>query len=274
MNLAPTIGLKSGAAMPTIGLGTWPLDDRETEQVCLAGFEIGYRLVDTAENYRNEAGVGRAVRTSGLPREDLFVTTKFNREWHGDPLAGIQQNLATLGLDYADLILIHWPNPDQDLFVRAWEGLIEALERGLTRAIGTSNFKPAHLDRIIDHTDVVPDVNQIQCNPFFDRPDERAYHERHGIVTESYAPLAAGNGLIDHPVVEGLAAEISATPGQTVLAWHLAQGLVPIPKSSSRARLEENFGAISLSLNHEQVHRLSSLTNPDYSLADSDTFGH
>ncbi|NLE98840.1 MAG: aldo/keto reductase, partial [Propionibacterium sp.] len=162
-NLAPTYDLKSDAKIPAIGLGTWPLDDREVEQMCLAGFEIGYRMVDTAENYRNEAGVGRAVRNSGLPREELFVTTKFNREWHGDPLAGIQQNLSTLGLDYADLILIHWPNPDQDLYVQAWEGLIEARQRGLTRAIGTSNFKPAHLERIIDATGVTPDVNQIQC---------------------------------------------------------------------------------------------------------------
>lgn len=273
--LAPTIELTSGVRIPAIGLGTWPLNDQEVEQMCLTGFEIGYRLVDTAENYRNEAGVGRAVRTSGLQRDELFVTTKFNREWHSDPMAGIQQNLDTLGLDYADLILIHWPNPDQDQFVRAWEGLVEARERGLTRSIGTSNFTPTHLTRIIEATGVAPDVNQIQCNPFHDRPEERAFHASHGIATESYGPLAAGNGLVEHPVVEGLAAELGVSAGEAVLAWHMAQGLIPIPKSANPQRLQQNFGAIDLSLSQEQVQRLSDLDAPaGYALSDPEQFGH
>lgn len=272
--LAPTLALHSGPSIPTIGLGTWPLDDREVEQMCLTAFEIGYRLIDTAENYRNEAGVGKAVRDSGLPREELFVTSKFNKKWHADGVAGVQTNLQTLGLDYADLVLIHWPNPDQDLYVRAWEGLIEARERGLVRAIGTSNFKPAHLTRLIDATGVVPDVNQIQCNPFADRPDERAFHAEHGIVTECWAPLAAGNGLVEHPEVEKLAAARGITPGQAVLAWHLQQGLVPIPKSANPERLANNFGALDVELTDDDIAALSALTNPDYGLSDSDQSGH
>ncbi|MCC2591898.1 aldo/keto reductase [Tessaracoccus sp. OS52] len=271
---ARTIPLADGTPIPAIGVGTWPLDDGEVERMCLTAFEIGYRLVDTAENYGNEAGVGKAVRESGLDREDLFVTTKFNRRWHAEAEAGVEANLSRLGLDYADLVLIHWPNPDQDLYVRAWEGLIRARERGLVRAIGTSNFKPAHLQRLIDATGVAPEVNQIQCNPFTDRPDERDFHAQHGIVTESWAPLAAGNGLIEHPVVGQVAAAHDITPGQAVLAWHLRQGLVPIPKSSNRGRLAENFAALDVQLAPDEIRTLSALTNPGYRLADSDSFGH
>lgn len=273
-NLAPTINLTSGPAIPAIGVGTWPLDDREVEQMALTAFEIGYRLIDTAENYRNEAGVGAAVRNSGLAREELFVTTKFNKEWHGDPMAGIRQNLSTLGLEQADLILIHWPNPDQDLYVRAWEGLIEARDKGLTRAIGTSNFKPTHLQRLIDETGVAPDVNQIQCNPFTERAEERAFHAQHKIVTEAWAPLAAGNGLVEHPEVATVAAAHGATPAQVVLAWHIQQGIVPIPKSANADRLRENFESFEVRLTPEQIEQLTRLTSDEYRLSDSDRFGH
>lgn len=273
-NASPTISLSSGVAIPTIGVGTWPLDDREVAAACRSAFEIGYRLVDTAENYGNEAGVGRAVRESGLPRDELFVTTKFNRRWHSDPLSGVQENLRRLGLDQADLVLIHWPNPDQDLYVRAWEGLITARDQGLTRAIGTSNFKPSHLERIIEATGVAPDVNQLQCNPFTDRPDERAFHARHGIVTESWAPLAAGNGLVEHPVVAEIAEAHGITSAQAVLAWHLQQGMIPIPKSANPGRLAENFAALSVRLGDDDIARLAGLTQETYTLTDSDEFGH
>ncbi len=272
--LAPTLPLSGGTTIPAIGAGTWPLNDREVTAMCLTAFEVGYRLIDTAENYGNETGVGKAVRESGLARSEIFVTTKINRRWHSDAVAGVEGNLVRLGLDYADLVLIHWPNPDQDLYVRAWEGLITARERGLVGAIGTSNFKPAHIDRLIAATGVAPEVNQIQCNPFTDRAEERAYHAARGIVTESWAPLAAGNGLLGHPVVELLAAAHGVTPAQAVLAWHIQQGLLPIPKSSNRARLEENFAALGVRLDADEISALSQLTNPDYELADSDTFGH
>ena len=272
--LAPRIPLTGGTAIPAIGVGTWPLNDDEVRAMCLTAFEIGYRLVDTAENYRNEAGVGRAVRESGLARDDVFVTTKFNKTWHGDAVAGVEGNLGRLGLEYADLVLIHWPNPDQDLYVRAWEGLIEARERGLTKAIGTSNFKPEHLQRLIDATGVAPEVNQIQCNPFTPRTQERAFHAEHGILTESWAPLAAGNGLAEHPTVSAVAAAHDVTAAQVVLAWHIQQGLLPIPKSSNRERLAENFAALDVRLTDDEVRALTALENPDYRLADSDRFGH
>ncbi|MBB1514670.1 aldo/keto reductase [Tessaracoccus sp. MC1679] len=272
--LAPRIPLTGGTAIPAIGVGTWPLNDDEVRAMCLTAFEIGYRLVDTAENYRNEAGVGRAVRESGLAREDVFVTTKFNKTWHGDAVAGVEGNLGRLSLEYADLVLIHWPNPDQDLYIHAWEGLIEARERGLTRAIGTSNFKPEHVQRLIDATGVAPEVNQIQCNPFTDRTAERAFHEKHGIVTESWAPLAAGTGLIGHPAVWEVADAHDVSPAQAVLAWHLQQGLLPIPKSSNRERLAENFAALGLQLTDDEARTLTALKSSDYHLMDSDHFGH
>ena len=272
--LAPTIPLPGGTAIPAIGAGTWPLDAAEVREMCLTAFEIGYRLVDTAENYRNEAGVGRAVRESGLPREDVFVTTKFNKQWHGDAVAGVEGNLARLGLEYVDLVLIHWPNPDQDLYVRAWEALIGARERGLTRAIGTSNFKPGHLQRLIDDTGVAPEVNQIQCNPFTERVAERAFHDRHGIVTQPWAPLAAGTGLIGNPRVWEIADAHDASPAQAILAWHLQQRLLPIPKSASRERLAENFAALDLRLTDDEVRALTALKNSDYHVMDSDHFGH
>lgn len=273
-HLAPRLPLSGGTSIPAIGAGTWPLNDREVTAMCLSAFEVGFRLVDTAENYGNEGGVGKAVRESGLPREEIFVTTKFNRRWHEDSVAGVEHNLARLGLDYVDLVLIHWPNPDQDLYVRAWDGLIRARDRGLVRAIGTSNFKPAHIDRIMAATGVTPEVNQIQCNPFTDRAEERAYHATYGIVTESWAPLAAGNGLVGNPVVQRVAAAHGVTPAQAVLAWHIQQGLLPIPKSSDPGRLAENFAALGVRLDDSEIEEMSALTNPDYRLADSDRFGH
>lgn len=271
---ASSFTLNSGIDIPSIGVGTWPLDDAEVATMCLAAFEIGYRLIDTAENYRNESGVGKAVRESGLPREEFFITTKFNREWHGDAISGIEGNLRRLGLEYADLVLIHWPNPDQDLYVRAWEGLVDARERGLVRSIGTSNFKPDHLDRIIEATGVVPDINQVQCNPFVDRADERAYHTERGIITESWAPLGAGKGLVENPEVARIASGLGCTPAQVVLAWHHGLGLLPIPKSADAGRLAENFAAREIQLSQADLDALSGLTDPDYQAADSDTFGH
>ena len=270
----PSLSLSGGATIPAIGVGTWPLDDDEVTRMLHSAFAAGYRLVDTAENYGNEAGVGRAVRASGLDRGDVFVTTKFNREWHADAVAGVRANLGRLGLDQVDLVLIHWPNPDQDLYVKAWEGLIEARDQGLTRAIGTSNFKPAHLDRLIEATGVVPEVNQIQCNPFAPRLTARDYHAAHGILTESWSPLGNGKGIIEHPVVAGIAAAHGVTGGQVVLAWHLQQGLLPIPKSSNPARLAENLGGFGVSLADDEIAALTGLANPQYRVSDSDRFGH
>ena len=189
--VAPTIALRNGAAIPVLGIGTSPLKGAESLAQVRTAIETGYRLIDTAENYRNEDSVGQAIRESGIERSEIFVTTKFNRRWHSVDGARQAYTASTerLGLDYVDMLMVHWPNPDQDRYVGAVQGLAALLEAGDIRAIGTSNFKPAHLQRVFDETGLVPDVNQIQLSPYATRADSRAYHAEHGIVTESWSPL-------------------------------------------------------------------------------------
>lgn len=269
-----TIRLSGGTNIPVVGLGTWPMDDTEARGVVARAIDLGYRHVDTAENYGNERGVGQGFRDSGLPREQFFVTTKFNRRWHADAACGLAGNLDRLGLDYVDLALIHWPNPDQGLFVEAWQGLIELRDQGLARAIGTSNFKPTHLNRLIAETGVVPEVNQIECHPYLDRAAERAYHASRGIVTEAWSPLGRGNGLLEEPVVVRLAAEHGVTPGQIVLAWDVVQGMVTCPKSSDPGRLAANLAIFDIELSDADVAALAALQSPGMEPLDSDVFGH
>ena len=273
----PTVPLLHGASMPRIGLGTWPMDDVEVERVVLDALSAGYRSVDTAENYRNELGVGRALRAGGVPRDELFVTTKFNQRWHGVDLAAqaLDASLERLGLDYVDLLLIHWPNPDQDRYVEAWQGLVRLLEQGRVRAIGTSNFKPAHLQRILDATGVAPDVNQIQLNPTVVRTEARAFHELHGIVTESWSPLGGeGADVLGEPVVRQMAERYGRTPAQVVLRWHLELGLVTVPKSSDPARLRQNLEVLEFALDPDDVQALTALDRGEAAAVDSDQFGH
>lgn len=273
----PNVTLRHGTEMPRLGLGTWPMDDGAAERVIADAIEAGYRLVDTAENYRNERGVGLGLKASGVPREDLFVTTKFNRRWHGVDLAAeaCQHSLDQLGLDYLDLLLVHWPNPDQDRYVEAWQGLARLLEAGRVKAIGTSNFKPAHLDRVIAATGVVPDVNQIQLSPLTTRDEARAYHAEHQIVTQSWSPLGGqGADVRSHPTVLALAERHGRTPAQVVLRWHLELGLSVVPKSSDPRRLRQNLDVFDFSLSKAEVAELSALDQGESAAVDSDTFGH
>ena len=190
-SLAPTITLSNGVEMPQLGLGTWPMDDAEAARVVAQAIGMGYRLIDTAENYGNERGVGEGLRASGVPREQVFITTKFNKQWHS--VEGAQQacdaSLLRLGLDHVDLLLVHWPNPDQDRYVEAFEGLVRLLEAGKVRAIGTSNFKPTHLQRLFD-LGLVPHVNQIHLDPYHGRHDVVQVHRERGIVTEAWSHWA------------------------------------------------------------------------------------
>lgn len=274
---APTVALSGGATMPRLGLGTWPMDDDESERMVAEAVEAGYRLFDTAENYRNERGVGRGVKASGAAREDLFVTTKFNKRWHGvaEAAEACERSLDLMGLDYLDLLLIHWPNPDQDRYVDAWKGMIRLREQGRVKAIGTSNFKPSHLDRLIAETGVAPEVNQIQLSPLTTRDEARAYHAEHGIVTESWSPLG-GDGVeaLREPVVAELAERYGRTPGQVVLRWHMELGLVTVPKSSNPERLRGNLDVFDFSMADEDVASLSALDRGEAAAADSDKFGH
>jgi 2,5-diketo-D-gluconate reductase A len=277
MTTAPTVMLRSGVAMPRIGLGTWPMDDAEAETVIATALGLGYRLVDTAENYGNERGVGRGIKASGVPREDLFVTTKFNKRWHGVNLAreAFERSAERLGLDYLDLLLIHWPNPAQDRYVAAWDGLLALLEDGVVRAIGTSNFKPGHLERIMSETGVAPDVNQIQLSPLLTRDGARAHHAAHGIVTESWSPLGgAGTDALREPLIIKMAERYGRTPAQVVLRWHVELGLVAIPKSSNLERLRQNLDIFDFSLSAEDVDAISALDQGEEAAADSDAFGH
>jgi 2,5-diketo-D-gluconate reductase A len=273
---APTIDLLHGAKMPRLGLGTGPLRGAEAERTIASALDMGYRLVDTAFAYGNEDVVGRGLEASSIPREDVFVTTKFNGPSHS--VAGAHQAFADsaklLGVDYIDLLMIHWPLPAQDQYVDAWRGLVELLESGDVRAIGMSNFKPAHLDRLLAETGVTPDVNQIQLNPRLTRVETRAYNAAHGIVTESWSPLGPRTDMLAEPVITDAAERYGKTPGQIVLRWHMELGLVAIPKSSSPDRLRANLDIFDFTLAPEDVDAISALDQGEAAATDSDTSGH
>ena len=272
---APTIGLLSGVSIPALGLGTWPLNDEEATDAVEQAVSAGYRLFDTAENYGNEAGVGEGIRRSGIDRGQVFITTKFNKQWHS--VDGVrkayEESAARLGVDYIDLLLVHWPNPDQDLYVEAVQGLAALREDGLIRAIGVSNFKPAHLQRVLDEG-LVPDVNQIQLDPRHTRSESRAFHAEHGIITESWSPLGKGGALLQDPAVDRLADKYGMTPAQIVLRWHLQLGLIAIPKSANQLRIKQNINLFGFELEQEEVESLSALDTGDDDITDSDSFGH
>jgi 2,5-diketo-D-gluconate reductase A len=273
--MAPTVDLLHGAQMPALGLGTAPMNDDETAEAVRTAIETGYRLIDTAENYGNEVGVGRGLRDSGIPREQVFITTKFNKEWHSVEGArqAWQNSCERLDVDYIDLLLIHWPNPQQDRYVEAWKGLAQLLESGSVRAIGTSNFKPTHLQRIIDETGVVPDVNQINLNPYATRSAVVAFDAEHQIVTEAWSPIKPAEMLSD-PVITELAERHRRSPAQIVLRWHTQRGFVTVPKSSSAERIRDNISIFDFTLTAEELDAISGLDRGEEFVTDSDEFGH
>ncbi|ADB33709.1 aldo/keto reductase [Kribbella flavida DSM 17836] len=274
MSPVPTVTLSHGTALPRLGLGTARMTDDDAERAVGRALDLGYRLIDTAENYHNEVGVGRALK--GAPRDELFVTSKFNKRWHSvdGVRTAFEASAERLGLDYLDLLLIHWPNPDQDQYVDAWRGLIELREAGLVRAIGTSNFKPAHLQRLIDETGVAPEVDQIQLSPIWAKQQDREFHARHNIVTEAWSPLGKGSDLLDRPDVVRIAEEHGKTPAQVVLRWEVQLDVVPIPKSSNPERQAQNLAVFDFELTDDQMATLSALDGTGSTPADSDTFGH
>jgi 2,5-diketo-D-gluconate reductase A len=273
---APELALNDGHTIPRLGLGTWPMTDAEVAPVIVTAVELGYRHIDTAVKYGNETGVGQGVRDCGLPRDELFITTKLDGAYQGDDraIAGLDASLTRLGLDYVDLLLIHWPVPSRDLYVSTWRTFEKLLGAGKARSIGVSNFKPAHLDRLRAETDIVPAVNQIQISPYIPRAEQRAYDSAHGIVTTSWSPLGQGNALLAEPVITDLAAKHHKTPGQVVLRWHLDLGLVAIPKSSSAARLRENLDIFDFTLDAEDLAAIATLDQGPDAGVDSDVDGH
>ncbi|GAB2589994.1 aldo/keto reductase [Microlunatus antarcticus] len=273
----PTRKLVHGAEIPMLGLGTSPVLGEEVVRQVATAVAAGYRLIDTAENYHNEEGVGEGLRVSGADRSVIFLTSKLNREWHGvdGVRRALEASLERLGTDYLDLFLIHWPNPDQDRYVDAVRGLEALREEGLLKAIGVSNFKPAHLQRVIDETGIIPDVNQVQLSPYATRPEVREIDDTYGIATESWSPLgASSSALREDARLTGIAERLDMTPTQVILRWHVQMGLVAIPKSTSPAHLAENIGIFSFELTDEDMATIAELDGGDVDLADSDTFGH
>jgi diketogulonate reductase-like aldo/keto reductase len=251
----PTHTLNDGTTIPALGLGTWPMDDAEAERAVGTALESGYRLLDTATNYRNETGVGRGVSGGDVPREEILVTTKLPGRHHGyeETLASFEESRARLGLEYVDLFLIHWPLPRVDKYVDSWRAMIKLREDGLVRSIGVSNFTAAHIERLEKETGVLPSVNQIELHPFLPQDELRAYHADKGIVTESWSPLGRGSDLLDDPAVAAVATAHGVTPGQAILRWHIQLGAVPIPKSGDRNRQRANLDVFGFELSEAEV---------------------
>jgi 2,5-diketo-D-gluconate reductase A len=273
---APTLLLNDGNSIPQIGLGTWPLSDEEVAPVIVTAIAAGYRHIDTAYRYGNERGVGQGIRDSGIRREDLFVTTKLDGAFQGNDRAieGLDGSLRRLGLDYVDLLLIHWPLPQRDEYVSTWKTFEKLAAAGKARSIGVSNFKVAHIDRLLAEATIRPAVNQIQLNPRITRPELRAYDSAQGIVTVAWGPLGPGTDLLDDPAVAALAAKYGKTPAQVVLRWHIELGSVAIPKSANPARIAQNIDIFDFALTSDEIASISALDTGAEIGADSDTMGH
>jgi diketogulonate reductase-like aldo/keto reductase len=254
----PTVTLNNGVEIPQLGFGVFQVPDNETTAAVSSALEAGYRSIDTAAIYGNETGVGRALAESGLPREELFVTTKL---WNSDQgydaaLRAFDASLARLGLDHVDLYLIHWPTPARDLYLDTWRALERLAEEGRIRAAGVSNFQPAHLQRLIDESSLVPAVNQIELHPGLQQAELRAFHAKHGIATEAWSPLAQGAVLSD-PAITEIAARTGKSPAQVVLRWHLQLGNIVIPKSVTPARIRQNLDVFDFELTDDEMAAVS-----------------
>jgi 2,5-diketo-D-gluconate reductase A len=273
---APTILLNNGKTIPQIGFGTSPLNDQEVAPLVVAAIEAGYRHIDTAYRYNNERGVGRGIRDSSIERASLFVTTKLDGPFQGNDRAigGLDESLRRLDLDYVDLLLIHWPLPQRDEYVSTWKTFEKLVTAGKTRSIGLSNFKPAHIDRLLAESTIRPAVNQIQLNPRITRPEQRAYNSEQGIITEAWSPLGAGNDLLENPTLAAIAAKYDRTPGQVVLRWHIELGTVVIPRSANPGRIAQNIDIFDFMLTSEEVAAISALDTGKEPRVDSDKTGH
>ncbi|MFD4252593.1 aldo/keto reductase [Amycolatopsis thermoflava] len=262
--MVPSIRLNNEIELPALGFGVYKLPDDEVESVMHVAMEAGYRSFDTATLYGNERGVGAAVRSSGLPREELFVTTKLWNTEHGydRALQAFDGSLELLGLDYVDLYLIHWPVPGQDRYVETWRALEKILADGRARAIGVSNFQIPHLERLMAETEVVPAVNQVELHPGLQQAALRGFHEEHGIVTEAWSPLARGRQL-DHEVITTIARKHGKTPAQVVLRWHIEMGHMVIPKSATPSRIRENIDIFDFELDSHDIAGMATLEASD-----------
>jgi len=272
----PTIALNNGIDIPQLGFGVFQIDPDETKDATLAAFEVGYRHIDTAQMYGNEKGVGEAVRESGIPRDEIFVTSKLNNGFHAhdDAVNAFDESLEKLGLERLDLFLIHWPMPGIDVdFVETWKALEEIYASGRARSIGVSNFQPKHIRRLLQETDVVPAVNQVEVHPYLIQDEVRATNTEHGIATEAWSPIAKG-GVLDNQVITGIADEHGKTPAQVVLRWHVQRGDIIFPKSVTRTRVEENFDIFDFELSDSEIGFISALDKGERTGPNPDEFNY
>ncbi len=256
--------LNDGATIPRIGLGVWQVDPDITAKVVRWGIEAGYRLIDTAEGHRNEEGVGEAIRSAGVPRKELFITSKLRNGAHrrDDALRAFDDTMAKLGIDRIDLFLIHWPVPGQNNYVEAWKTLVELKEAGRITSVGVSNFNQDHLERIIGETGVTPVVNQIELHPRFQQRDKRDFHRKHDIHIESWSPLGSGRLLTD-PTLEKIAQKHCKSVAQVIIRWHLKEGLIVIPKSIHRERIAGNFNVFDFDLDAGDMQTIRDMDTAD-----------
>jgi 2,5-diketo-D-gluconate reductase A len=258
------IKLNDGSAIPQLGLGVWQVDPAITAQVVRWGIEAGYRSIDTAEGYGNEEGVGQAIRTAGVPRSELFITSKLRNGAHQRDLAlrAFDETMSKLGIEQIDLFLIHWPVPSQGKYVEAWKTLVELRDNGRIKSIGVSNFNQDHLERIIGETGVTPAVNQIELHPRFQQRDKREFHTRHDIRTESWSPLGSGR-LLQDPIIDSIARKHGKSVAQTIIRWHLQEGLIVIPKSVHKERIVSNFDVFGFELDADDLKIINGMDSPD-----------
>jgi 2,5-diketo-D-gluconate reductase A len=262
MTSVPNITLNDGYAIPQLGFGVFQIDPADTARATREALEIGYRHIDTAEMYRNERGVGEAIRATGLDRADVYVTSKLSNAAHrpDDARRAFETTLSELGFEYVDLFLIHWPMPRLEgaPYDETWQVLVEFQREGRIRSLGVSNFEIDHLERLAATSDVVPVVNQIELHPAFQNREVRTYGESHGIATEAWSPIAQGR-ILDDPVITAIAREVSRTPAQVVLRWHIQRGTIVFPKSVSAARMRENLELFDFELEPGAVARIDAL---------------
>jgi 2,5-diketo-D-gluconate reductase A len=258
------IKLNDGTSIPQIGLGVWQVDADITAKVVGWAIDSGYRSIDTAEGYRNEEGVGEAIRKASVPRDELYITSKLRNGAHkrDDALRAFDDTMQKLGVDQIDLFLIHWPVPSQDRYVEAWKTLIELKNAGRIKSIGVSNFNEDHLERIIGETGVTPAVNQIELHPRFQQRDKREFHAKHNIQIESWSPLGSGR-LLDDPTLARIAGKHGKSVAQAIIRWHLQEGLIVIPKSVNKDRIAANFDVFDFELDAEDLKAIDGLDSSD-----------
>jgi len=270
----PALRLNNGVEIPQLGFGVFLVPDTETQAAVSTALEAGYRHIDTAKLYQNEAGVGAAIAQSGIGRDELFVTTKvWNSEQGFEPaIASFEASLDRLGLDLLDLLLIHWPAPALDRYVDTWRAFEKLYADGRVRAIGVSNFQIPHLQRLLDETSVAPAINQIELHPLLPQAELRAFHAEHGILTEAWSPLARGGPVLSDPVIAEIAERVGKTPAQVILRWHIELGNVVIPKSVTPARIRENLDVFDFRLTGEDLQAIAGLETGDRIGPHPDTF--